>query len=80
MQWCSYSCHRNDDDNKGESFNYSMGSYVKHKAWCAGFFGEFLEAFIYIVGVVDSDIVMNYISAGGGEGPKAGELPPAKKS
>ena len=44
MWWCSDVCHRNDDDNNGDSFNYGMGSDGKTKAKCAGCFGECSEA------------------------------------
>ena len=80
MRWCSDVCHRNDNDNDVDSFKYSMGRDGKPKAWCAGCFGECSEARIALGGAADADIVTNYISADGREGPKAGALLPKNKS
>ena len=80
MWWYSDVCHRNNEKNCGNYFKYGMGSYGKPKAWCAGYFDKCSEACIALGGAADSEIVTNYISADGGKGPKAGALPPAKKS
>ena len=80
MWWCSNVYRRHDDDKDVESFKYGMGSDGNPKAWCVGCFCECSEARIALGRSADANIVTNYISDDGGEGPKAGVLLPAKKS
>ena len=80
MRWFSNVYHHNNDDNDGESIQYSMGSNGKPKACCAGFFGKLSEAHIALGAAADANIVINYILADGDKCPKVGALPPAKNS